>query len=219
IVDMDLANQSAYNAIHTNVLGNLNILEACAINKVKRYVFASSVYVYSEKGSFYRCSKQMCEIMIEEYQKKFNLDYTILRYGSVYGPNAQENNWIKDILTQALIYKKIVRYSDGEELREYIHVEDAAKASVEILNDEFKNENVILTGNTAIKIKDLLTMIKEIFNNEIEIEFKPECSFEDHYEMTPYSFRPKLGKKYIVNPHIDLGQGILDILHKMKFKN
>nr|HPN31644.1 NAD(P)-dependent oxidoreductase [bacterium] len=152
----------------------------------------------------------------EEYSRKFNLDYTILRYGSVYGPNAQENNWIKDILIQALKKKKIIRCSNGEELREYIHVEDAAKASIEILSEEFKNENVILTGNTAIKIKDLLTMIKEMFNNEIEIEYSPETPYEDHYEITPYTFKPKLGKKYIVNPHIDLGQGILDLLYNLR---
>ena len=216
IVDLDLANKSPYDTIYTNVTGNLNILEASVISKIKRYIFASSIYVYSDKGSFYRCSKQMCEVMIEEYQKKYNLDYTILRYGSVYGPDAQKNNWIKDILIQALTNKKIVRCSNGEELREYIHVEDAAKASLEILSDEYKNENVILTGNTAIKIKDLLTMIKEMFNNQIEIEFKPETPYEDHYEITPYTFKPKLGKKYIVNPHIDLGQGILDLLYKMK---
>nr|HPN32159.1 NAD(P)-dependent oxidoreductase [bacterium] len=64
IVDLDIANKSPYNAIYTNVTGNLNILEACVQNKVKRYIFASSIYVYSDKGSFYRCSKQMCEIMI-----------------------------------------------------------------------------------------------------------------------------------------------------------
>jgi UDP-glucose 4-epimerase len=213
IVDLDIANSQPYNTLHTNVLGNLNILDAIVNNNIRRYVFASTIYVYSNKGSFYRCSKQISELMIETYSQKYNFDYTILRYGSVYGPDAQENNWITDILKQAITNKKIVREGDGDELREYIHVEDAAKASIDILSDEFKNENVILTGNSAIKIKDLLTMIKEMFNNEIEIEYRPETHFEDHYEITPYTFKPKLGKKYIVNPHIDLGQGILDLLY------
>lgn len=217
VVDLDIANAQPYNTIKTNVFGNLNILESCVKNKIDRYVFASSIYVYSEKGSFYRCSKQMCELSIETYQKRFGLSYTILRYGSIYGDNAQTNNWIKDILMQALKTKKIIRYGDGEELREYIHVDDAARASVEILAKEFENENVILTGQSGIKIKDLLTMIKEMFNNEIEIEYR-SGNYDEHYEITPYTFRPKLGKKYLVNPHIDLGQGILDLLYKMKGK-
>ncbi|HPP86758.1 MAG TPA: NAD(P)-dependent oxidoreductase [bacterium] len=215
IVDLEIANQQPYNTLKTNVLGNLNILEACKNHKVERYIFASTIYVYSDKGAFYRCSKQMSELMIETYSKKFELKYTILRYGSVYGPNAQKNNWINDVLEQALKNKKIIRYGDGNELREYIHIYDAARASVDILDEKFDNENVILTGNTAIKIKDLLFMIKEMFNNEIEIEYLPG-NYEEHYEITPYTFKPKLGKKYLINPHIDLGQGLLDLLYKMK---
>jgi len=214
IVDLEIANQQPYNTLKTNVLGNLNILEACKNHKVEKYIFASTIYVYSDKGAFYRCSKQMSELMIETYSKKFELKYTILRYGSVYGPNAQKNNWINDVLEQALKNKKIIRYGDGNELREYIHIYDAARASVDILDEKFDNENVILTGNTAIKIKDLLFMIKEMFNNEIEIEYLPG-NYDEHYEITPYTFKPKLGKKYLINPHIDLGQGLLDLLYKM----
>jgi UDP-glucose 4-epimerase len=215
IVDLDVANDKPYETLKTNYIGNLNILDACVKNGTERYIFASSIYVYSNKGAFYKCSKQICELMIETYQQQFGLPFTILRYGSVYGPYSQENNWVKQILEQAIKTKKIIRKGDGEELREYIHVEDAAKASVDILKDEFKNQNVILTGNEPIRVKDMLLMIKEMFNNEIEIEYDTTKKWDDHYEITPYTFKPKLGKKYLVNPHIDLGQGILDLLYEI----
>jgi UDP-glucose 4-epimerase len=83
-------------------------------------MFASTIYVYSELGSFYRVSKQACEKIVEEYQKEFDLDYTILRYGSLYGPRANEFNFISNALVQALKNKKIVRRGDGKEVRECI---------------------------------------------------------------------------------------------------
>jgi UDP-glucose 4-epimerase len=45
----------------------VNALEACRINKVKKYMFASSVYVNSKEGGFYKASKQSAEIYVEEY--------------------------------------------------------------------------------------------------------------------------------------------------------
>ena len=52
-------------------------------------------------------------------------------------------------------------------------------------------------------------MIKEMFNNEISIEFSPSTD-KAHYNITPYSFNPKLGRKLVNNPHIDMGQGLLE---------
>ena len=45
-----------------------------------------------------------------------------------------------------------------------------------------------------MKVKELLMMIKEIFNDEIEIEYLNK-SFQGHYKITPYSFKPKVTKK------------------------
>ena len=112
--------------ITTNIIGTQNVLEVARKHRVNRFMFSSSIYVYSELGSFYRVSKQACEKIVEEYQKEFDLDYTILRYGSLYGPRANEFNFISNALSQALNNKKIVRRGNGDEVREYIHVKDAA---------------------------------------------------------------------------------------------
>jgi UDP-glucose 4-epimerase len=214
ISDISEAKSQPYNTVSTNIIGTTNILEACCLNNVKRFIFASTVYVYSEAGSFYRASKQACELIIECYHKQHNVDFTILRYGSLYGPRADEHNWIYRMLAQALTKRKITRRGDGDELREYIHVYDAARLSVKILDDEFKNQYVMITGHQPMRIKDLLIMIKEMMNNEIELEFTKE-DYDEHYEITPYNFRPKLAKRLVNSSYVDLGQGILELLQSM----
>jgi len=208
ITDLEEASSRPQETIKFNILGNSIILEASRRAGVKRFVFASSIYIYGKAGSFYRSSKQACELFIDNYNEIFGLDYTILRYGSLYGPRADERNFIHRIVKQALKEKKIVRNGDGEEIREYIHVQDAARSSVEILSEEFANQCVIITGDQQMKVKDLLIMVKEILENRIEIEYKPATK-SYHYEITPYTFAPKLAKRLINRTYIDLGQGIL----------
>jgi UDP-glucose 4-epimerase len=214
IADLDEASEKPLDTIRVNVLGNTIVLECARKAGVRRFMYASTLYVYSRSGSFYRCSKQACELLMENYHESFGLDYTILRYGSLYGPRSDKRNFIYKILRQALTEGKIVRSGDGEELREYIHVIDAAKSSVEALSDEFRNQNVIITGYQQTKIKDLLVMIREMLDNKIEVQFLPPTE-SYHYEITPYTFAPKVGKRLISRSYLDLGQGILDCLYEI----
>lgn len=213
IADLAKAKEDPVRAVEINILGNTIILDACREYNIKRFVFASSLYVYSKSGSIYRSSKQACELIIENYHEDFGLSYTILRYGSLYGPRADENNWIYKVINQAISEGKITRYGDGEELREYIHVEDAARCSVDILSKEFENEYVILTGYQQMKIKNMMKMINEMLDNRLELEFLPADS-NLHYEITPYSFSPKIGKKYVSKYYLDIGQGLLQCLEE-----
>ncbi len=214
IADIDEAEEKPLETIKNNILGNAIILEAIKDQKIERYIFASTIYVYSDSGSFYRSSKQACELHIEDYSKKYRIPYTILRYGSLYGPRADEHNYIYKILKQALLENKILYWGGGEEIREYIHVEDAARCSVEILDKNFINQNVILTGHHPIKTKDLLVMINEIFGGKVEIEFKRK-KIDAHYKITPYSFNPKIGRKYISSYYLDMGQGLLQCIENL----
>src|SRR3989338_781216 len=209
LADINDASQRPLESVKYNILGNSIILEACCKAQVKRFVFASTLYVYSKACSFYRSTKQACELLIENYHEIFGLPYTILRYGSLYGPRADDKNFIHRVIKQALTEGKIVREGDGEEIREYIHVLDAAKGSVDILSEEFVNQHVILTGQQQMKIKDLLIMINEMLDNKIKIEFLP-AGKNHNYEITPYSFAPKVGKRLTSRTYLDLGQGILD---------
>lgn len=212
VADLDDATTKPIETIRLNVEGTVNILDACRLKNVRRFVYASTIYVYSNKGGFYRCSKQASELYIEEFHKRYGLDYTILRYGTLYGPRADKRNSIYSYLNQALKEKKIVCSGTGEEIREYIHVRDAAQLSVQILSESFSNKYVILTGHHPMKFANLLHMIKEIMDNSIEIQFKNNPN-ADHYNITPYTYIPKIGSKLTLNQYVDLGQGLLECLH------
>ena len=221
LADIEEANACPLETVRANVLGNTILLEAARQEKVKRFVFASSLYVYSNAGAFYRSTKQACELIIENYREAYSLPYTILRYGSLYGDRADGKNWVHRMLTQAVAEGRIIRYGDGEEMREYIHVRDAARYSVAILASEYENQHVIISGHQAIKIKDLLTMVKEMMGGRIEVEYRsPEetpspSEAKLHYEVTPYSFKPKIAHKLVGNDYLDLGQGLLTLLDEI----
>ena len=214
ISDINDANINPVETVKYNILGNTIILNVCKLQNIKRFVFASSLYVYSNAGAFYRSSKQSCELIIENFNELYNLPYTILRYGSLYGPRSNEKNYIHKIIKQCITENKITSLGKADDIRNYIHVFDAARYSVDILSKEFENEYVTLTGNESIKRKELLIMIKEILGDNINIEFLSNNSVS-HYSLTPYSFDLKIAKKFSGNSHIDLGQGLLQCINEI----
>ncbi len=213
IADIHEAKENPLKTVSINILGTTNILEACRIHKVKKFIFASTLYVYSEIGSFYRSTKQACELLIENYKSEFNLDFCILRFGSLYGRRANKFNYIGKVINQALLEGIINRKGDGSEIRDYIHVEDAARASVKVLEHKFNNKYVLITGNQKFAIREILEMIQEMFLGKVDINFDKKKIMEGHYQFTPYSFKPRVALKYIPELQHDLGQGILDVIY------
>jgi UDP-glucose 4-epimerase len=215
LADLEQAIIQPIETIRINILGNAQVLEACCVNKVKRFLCASTVYVYSREGGFYRCSKQAAEHYVEEYQRVYGLDYTILRYGSLYGPRADNNNGLHRIVRSAL-ETGILRYQGSPDaLREYIHVEDAARASVVALGEDFRNQSVVLTGHEPMRVSDLLKMLSEILGIVETVEFI-EGNHVGHYVRTPYAYQPKLGRKYVPPMHVDLGQGLIQLIDEVR---
>jgi UDP-glucose 4-epimerase len=217
IADLNDALDKPRQTVQVNVLGTVNALEACRENAVKRFLHASTVYVYSREGGFYRCSKQAAEQYVEEYQRTYGVDFTILRYGSLYGPRANETNGLYRIVRDAL-EKGVISYEgDAESIREYIHVEDAARASVVALGEEFRNESVVLTGHQPMKVLELLKMLAEIMGMPGAVDFRNE-NYAGHYVRTPYAYQPKLGRKYNPPLHVDLGQGLLELIDTVRME-
>lgn len=211
IADIADANLRPVDTVVYNVLGNIKILEASRLAGVKRYIFASTLYVYGKSGGFYRCSKQASELYVEQYRHEFGLDYTILRYGSLYGPRSDSRNGIYRFVREAMETGTITYHGTPEAIRDYIHVEDAALCSVDILNEAFLNTNIVLTGQQSMKVTNLFKMIGEILGRPLKLNFVNNHN-SGHYDITPYAFHPRLGKKMTLQCSIDLGQGLLSIM-------
>ena len=213
IADIGEANSRPVDTVRINVMGNAQVLEACRKARVERYIFASSLYVYGKSGGFYRCSKQACEIYIENYQAMYNLPYTILRYGSLYGPRADRRNAIERFVYEALTTGVITYYGSPTALREYVHVDDASTATLEIIAPEFANQNIIISGNQPMRVGDLFKMIGEMLGKELVVEYQNDPN-SGHYQITPYAFMPKIGRKLAPPLTVDLGQGILRVMEE-----
>jgi UDP-glucose 4-epimerase len=216
LADLNKAINQPLRTAEINILGNVHALEACRLNGIKRFVYGSTVYVNSREGSFYRCSKQAAENYVEEYQKVYGIEYTILRYGSLYGPRSNETNGLFRIVKAAIDSGSIRFVGHPDSMREYIHVADAARASAAALGDEFKNQSVVLTGQEPMQVVDMLKMLAEILGMPDEsVEFV-DGTYTGHYVRTPYAYQQKLGRKYIPPMHVDLGQGLLELIQEVQ---
>jgi UDP-glucose 4-epimerase len=215
LADLNVAKTRPRETAELNIMGTLNLLEAAREFGLRRFIFASTIYVYSRAGGFYRCSKQACEAFIEEYHQQYGLEYTILRYGSLYGPRADASNGVYRLLRQA-VEGQIEHVGTAEDSREYIHVEDAARLSADALADEFANQHVVLTGHHPIRLRDLFTMFSEILGREVAVHYLTESDTTgSHYQVTPYAFQPRVGRKLTTNYYVDMGQGILQMLEQL----
>jgi len=214
LADINVAMHKPRETVEANIIGTLNVLEAARENGVKRLLFASSIYVYSNKGLFYRTSKQAGENLIYDYQERYGLPYTILRFGSLYGPRSDEHNAVYRMFRQALTGGRIEYRGTGREVREYINVLDAAKLSVAALGSAHENQILHLTGRERMTTREMLEMINEIMGGRVELVFSDD-TMTGHYVQTPYSYTPKLGRRISGETYIDLGLGLLDVLAHM----
>ena len=212
VADIKEAAQNPERTAQLNIMGTMYILEACRAFNIKRFIYSSTIYVYTAHGSFYRSTKQACELLIDNYRQEYGLDFTVLRYGSLYGKRANHFNFIHNSIKQALTEGKITRKGNGTEKRAYINIIDAAKATVKALDEEYKNKHLMITGNQTIQVKELLNMMKEIMNNQIAVEYI-EGQMEGHYKITPYSFKPIVAQKLSLSNSYDLGQGLLETIY------
>ncbi|MEM7049145.1 MAG: NAD(P)-dependent oxidoreductase [Acidobacteriota bacterium] len=218
LADLNEARSRPHDAAKLNILGTLHALEAARAHRARRFVFASTVYVYSRAGGFYRCSKQSCEAFIEEFQRQSGLAYTILRYGSLYGPRADASNGFYHLLRQARQEGRIVHSGRPDDRRDYIHVGDAARLSVDALDPAHENQHLVLTGPTSTRLEDLFTMFEEILGRRIEVDYRA-AEGDGHYRVTPYAYSPRTGHKLTSNLSVDMGQGILQLLEQLDGEN
>jgi|TARA_B100001093_G_C26856223_1_gene1027523 UDP-glucose 4-epimerase len=199
--------------INQNIIQLVEILEICKKSKIKHFIYASSLYVYSESGSFYRASKQCAEILIKEFSKVSKFDYKLLRYGSLYGERAQKWNGIQKFIDQIISKGKIIYKGNGKEIREYIHVKDAAKLSALVVSKKLKNNVISIFGQKSITVDQLFNLMFEIYGKKKRVKYLNSINADDHYGFSPYRFVPENSIKLTSNMSTDLGEGILRLFN------
>ena len=214
--DMNQAMHEPLSCAKVNILGTVQALNLCLKYKVRRFIHASSIYATSSQGGFYSCSKRAAEDYLVEFNKSYKLNYTILRFGSVYGPRSDKNNGIRIILDKAISQKKIIYLGNKKAVRKYINVFDAAKACVEILKSRYENKCVVLTGPKSIKISELLKFLAKILNINSKIIFKDEKGNTGHYIKTPNLYEAKKGRGLLLRSRINFHDGLLSLIQDIK---
>ncbi len=215
IADIGESKQNPFKTLESNIMGVAQVLEIAVESGVRRFVYASTMYVYSNHGSFYRASKQAAEIVIEAYSEQYDLEFTLLRYGSLYGPRAQDWNGIRRFVMQVVKDGRVDYSGTGAEMREYIHVHDAARLSVDILDDKHANAAITITGQQLIRVDELFSVLFEITGIAPVVNYREEPGRSDHYGQTPYRYAPKSAKKLVPQEFVDLGQGLLDVIREV----
>ncbi len=170
-----------------NVRGTINVLDAARRAKVKRVVYASTIWVYSDVKEthvteetlipppthLYTATKLAGEHYCRAFQGLYGMDYTILRYGIPYGPRARGATVISKFVDLALSGKPITIAGDGEQFRKFVHVRDLARGNVFALKPGGANQIINLEGTEKVSIKKLANLVKEHANPAIEVVHTP----------------------------------------------
>lgn len=214
IADIEESKNNPIKTINANIIGTTNLLEASIKNKVERFMFGSSMYVYNNLGSFYGLTKKISEMLIETYSNEYNLNYTFLRYGSLYGPYSQKWNALYRYVKEIIENDSIKYLGTGNETREYIHIFDAIKLSIKCMSQEYVNKAVIISGQQVLNSKHLLELIFEVLDKDPKkIIFESTHHKKYHYNLTPYKYDIKTASRLIPNEFIDIGAGIIELVN------
>ncbi|MHC4105382.1 MAG: NAD-dependent epimerase/dehydratase family protein [Planctomycetota bacterium] len=175
-------------AVRLNAEGTANYLEACRKNDIKRFLFASTVWVYAGAvtsevtedspfympgaGHIYTSTKIGAEMFCNDYHQLYEVDYTILRYGIPYGPRARAGTIVPIFIERALNGKPLSIFGDGSQYRNFIYVEDLADGNIAALQDAGKNQIYNLEGSRAISVKEVAETVQKLMGEGVKIEYK-----------------------------------------------
>lgn len=177
----------AYDA-QVNVLGLINVLTAAQQVGVRKMLFASSAATYGtverlpidedtpqHPESPYGITKMVSEHYLHYWQHEHGLAYTALRYSNVYGPRQDPNGEAGVVAIFArrfLDHKGIKIYWDGEQTRDYVYVEDVARANLLALTGA-ANRILCIGAGTATSVNDIYRGLAAITGFEAPVEHLP----------------------------------------------
>ena len=197
VSDINKVKKIPSETIETNIMGTTNFLEASRKNKVKKFIFASSVYSYGNSGNLYTTSKIASELIIKNYSLLFNLDYTIFRYTTAYGPRNRSVDATSIFVERALKNINLLVFGDGSQKRNYLYVKDLADGSMTGLQKKTKNKIITLASKQNIKIINLARTILKLTKSKSKIILKNNNKRVDDftsnysYDKNLFGWKPK----------------------------
>jgi UDP-glucose 4-epimerase len=167
-----------------NILGTINVLEACRKTKIKRVIFSSTAATYgniacipvteqvaTEPTSFYGLSKLTVEKYLVLYHQIYGLDYVVLRYANVYGErqgDAGEGGVISIFIRKISNGQPITIFGDGGQTRDFVYAGDVANANYQALLTPGANAVYNISTQTETSVNALVELISKISGKTVE---------------------------------------------------
>lgn len=169
-----------------NVRGTINVLEAMRRTGVKRIIYGSTTWVYSDTpgdnldedatlvppSHLYSVTKLVSEHYCRSYQKLYSLEPTILRYGIPYGPRARAGAVVPIFVGRALQGQTLSIAGDGLQFRQFVYVEDLAEGNVLALKPVAKGKTYNLDGTERVSIRQIAETVQKTVG-KVAIEYGP----------------------------------------------
>lgn len=209
-VDRSIANPEIF--LQTNVIGTSVLMDACRKYGIERYHQVSTDEVYGDlpldrpdlfftettplhTSSPYSASKASADLLVQAYHRTYNLPTTISRCSNNYGPYHFPEKLIPLMIANALNDKKLPVYGKGENVRDWLYVEDHCSAIDLIIRKGRVGEIYNIGGhNEKTNLEVVKTIIKELGKSEDLIEFVTDRPGHDRrYAIDPTKIHNELG--------------------------
>lgn len=209
-VDRSIENPEIF--LRTNVIGTSVLMDACRKYSIQRYHQVSTDEVYgdlpldrpdlffTEKTSLhtsspYSASKASADLLVQAYYRTYDLPVTISRCSNNYGPYHFPEKLIPLMIANALNDKKLPVYGKGENVRDWLYVEDHCSAIDLIIRKGKVGEIYNIGGhNEKTNLDVVKTIIKELGKSEDLIEFVTDRPGHDRrYAIDPTKIHRELG--------------------------
>lgn len=170
----------------TNVIGTLNLLEFCRQAGVRKFVLASTSSVYGAHAPLptpetadsshplqpYAASKKAAETLAHAYHALYDLDVTVVRYFTVYGP-AGRPDMSMFRFTQWISEGRSVQINgDGQQSRGFTYVDDIARGTIAALRP-LGYEIINLGGHEVITINALIALLEQLIGRKADVRYGP----------------------------------------------
>lgn len=209
--------------IDTNMTGTLNLLELCRLLDIPKFILASTSSIYGHNAPLptpedadsdhplqsYAASKKGAESLCYAYHHLYNLDITIFRYFTVYGPAGRPDMSMFRFVQWIYEGYPLHLYGDGTQSRGYTYVEDIARGTIAGLKP-LGYEIINLGGHEQIVINDLIHMIEDMIGKKAHIEYHPMHPADMH---TNWANVEKAGRLLGWEPHVDIVTGLKKLIN------